>query len=321
MTGPVHQYGRQYSLTADCSTMHKSYQSQLRRCSSVNDQDSFKLKSAHDQHTNNLIFQRKVSVHEDDSGTEENERHRDHTFTEKLDHNENKPVIKSFGPISDEDFSECEIKDELTFSSYVHDLELTKNVMDNMKKYFCFDTSTVFHAEFARLISIPLLLRHNVRYYLFAEAELDHWTFMNFNLLYRQLDNAKAQFSCPNTYCQHVWTSMRARISFSVYLPKVRFIVLKIFGQNCRHCGTYTNALWYIDEVCRIIKNLALSFFETYHPDMMANVELEKNEEVIHNKQNHTHKLHYNHTQRQGRMLARHAKEYCEACRIGLCFT
>ncbi|CAF3682936.1 unnamed protein product [Rotaria socialis] len=301
--------------------MHNSYQSQLRRCSSVNDQDSFELKTDYDQHTSNLILQRKVSVHDDDSSTKENERHSEHTFTAKLDHNENKPVIQSFCPISDEDFLECEIKEELTFSSYVHDLELTKNVVDNVKKCFCFDTKTVFHAEFARLISIPLLLRHNVRYYLFAEEELVHWKFVNFNILYRQIDNAKAQFNCPNTDCQRAWTSMRARILFSVYLPTVRFIVLKIFGQNCQNCGTYTNARWYTDEICRVIKNLTLSLFETYHPDMLTNVKLEKNEEVIQNKQNHIHKLYYNHTQRQGKMLAQHANEYCEACRIGLCFT
>ena len=135
------------------------------------------------------------------------------------------------------------------FFLFFFTVELTKNIMDNRNKYFCFDTSTVFHAEFARLISIPLLLRHNVRYYLFSEEELVHWAFMNFILLYRQLDNAKAQFNCPNKYCQHVWTSMRARISFSIYLLNVRFIVLKIFGQNCQHCGTYTNALWYIGEL------------------------------------------------------------------------
>ncbi|CAF4366288.1 unnamed protein product [Rotaria socialis] len=176
--------------------MHNSYQSQLRRCSSVNDQDSFELKTDYDQHTSNLILQRKVSVHDDDSSTKENERHSEHTFTAKLDHNENKPVTQSFCPISDEDFLECEIKEELTFSSYVHD-----------------------------------------------------------------------------------------------------------------------------HEICRVIKNLTLSLFETYHPDMLTNVKLEKNEEVIQNKQNHIHKLYYNHTQRQGKMLAQHANEYCEACRIGLCFT
>ncbi len=89
-------------------------------------------------------------------------------------------------------------------------------------------------------------LCHNTRYYLFAEEELLNVPFMNVKVDYMKLDNAKAQFKCPNPYCQHAWTSMRARISFAVSQPDVGFIVLKIFGQDCQRCGAYSDALWYV---------------------------------------------------------------------------
>jgi hypothetical protein len=114
-----------------------------------------------------------------------------------------------------------------------------------LKKNICHDTTEAFHGEFARLISIPLSLCHKARYYLFAEEELVN-TDMNLHVNYLKLDNAKAQFKCPNISCQHAWTSMRARISFSISGPEPGIIVLKIFGQNCQRCHTQADALWYI---------------------------------------------------------------------------
>jgi len=114
-----------------------------------------------------------------------------------------------------------------------------------LKKDFCHDTTEAFHGEFARLISIPLSLCHNVRYYLFSKEELINPN-MNPNEYYLKLDNAKAQFKCPNTLCRKSWTSMRSRISFFVSRPEHGLIILKIFGQNCERCGTQADALWYI---------------------------------------------------------------------------
>ncbi len=114
-----------------------------------------------------------------------------------------------------------------------------------MKKNFCDDTTVAFHGEFARLISVPLSLCHNARYYLFSQEELVN-TNMNLHEYYLKLDNAKAQFKCPNTRCQKSWTSMRARISFSISGPNPGFVILKIFGQNCDRCRTPADALWYI---------------------------------------------------------------------------
>lgn len=131
-----------------------------------------------------------------------------------------------------------------------------------MKKELCFDANIVFHAEFARLISIPLLLTYHVRYYLFAEEELVYESDLDLNVSYRRIYNAKAHFKCSNTDCQYLWTSMRARILFSVILTNVGLLILKIFGQNCQHCGTYTNALWYTGRLF-LLRKFCYKFFSS----------------------------------------------------------
>lgn len=123
---------------------------------------------------------------------------------------------------------------------------MAKNIPDDMKKDFCPDTKVAFHGEFARLIGMPLSLHRKYRYYLFAHEELLGGPYQNINYGHLKLDNAKAQFQCPNRKCGHAWTSMRARISFLITPPEVGLIVLKIFGQNCQRCCQYTQALWYI---------------------------------------------------------------------------
>jgi len=188
-----------------------------------------------------------------------------------------------------------------------------------MKKDFCPDTSVAFHGEFARLISIPLSLYHDARYYLFSQEEMDD-SCMNLKYECIKLDNAKAQFKCPNTYCQHAWTSMRSRISFSITGPDTGFIILKIFGQNCQLCGTQADALWYIDEVCRVMQNLARAIFETFFPDMLNIVDLE-DEKSVQNNGKPSRRSNHDPAQRKGKMFAPHIKEHCEACRLGLCFS
>ncbi|CAF1135652.1 unnamed protein product [Rotaria sordida] len=320
MTGSTRIYNRQHSATTGSSKMEKSCGSQLRRCSSTNDRDSIELISVDDQLKENLFYKRKNSISDDDSGTEEIEQQLEYMCITNVNDNEDKLSIKSFGPNLDEGFSECEIQSESTISLIKIDLNLAKSIPDDTKKNFCFDTSVAFHGEFARLISVPLSLCHNVRYYLFAEEELINGPHMNFKAECLKLDNAKAQFKCPDTNCQHAWTSMRARISFSISSPDVGFIVLKIFGQNCQYCGTYTNALWYIDEVCRVMKNLARALFETYYPDMINNVDLEIQEVTQNEKNQSRQSSRHDPTQRKGKMLAPHVKEFCEACQRGLCF-
>ncbi|CAF3367691.1 unnamed protein product [Rotaria socialis] len=317
MTGSVPQLTRQHSSAVDHSKMNKSYPPQFRRCLSTNDQDSIKLIFNDDQLKENLysLLQKSSIDDDDDSGTEEIEQQHqlEHIFLEPCNDNENQLSIKSFGPNPDEGFSECETQDEIKVSFIKNDLKLARSIADSTKQSFCPDTRVAFHGEFARRISIPLSLCHRVRYFLFAQEELVNSSYINLIFDCVKLDNAKAQFQCPNIRCRHAWTSMRSRISFSVSSPKIGFIALEIFGQNCQHCNAHTQALWYIDEVCRVMKNLALFIFERYFPDMINTIELENN--ITPSRASR-----HDPTQRKGRMLAPHIKKHCEACRRGLCF-
>lgn len=86
-----------------------------------------------------------------------------------------------------------------------------------------------------------------MHYYLLVEEAFDNdpcgWP----NFAYVKLDNAKAQFKCPNKDCGRLWTSMRARISFKISYPGPQgFVVLKIYGQTCQSCNTPADALWYM---------------------------------------------------------------------------
>ncbi|CAF3393256.1 unnamed protein product [Rotaria socialis] len=320
MTGSIPQLTRQHSSAVDHSKMNKSYPPKFRRCLSTNDQDSIKFIFNDDRLKENLysLLQKSSINDDDDSGTEEIEQQQQQLEHNSLascndNENENQLPIKSFDQNLDEGFSECETEDEKTVSLIKNDLKLAESIADSTKQYFCPDTRVAFHGEFARRISVPLSLCHKVRYFLFAQEELANSSYANLIFDYRKLDNAKAQFQCPNIRCRHTWTSMRSRISFSVSSPKIGFIVLEIFGQNCQHCNTYTQALWYIDEVCRVMKNLALCIFERYFPDMINTIELENN--ITPSRASR-----HDPTQRKGRMLAPHVKKYFEACRRGLCF-
>ncbi|CAF1579813.1 unnamed protein product [Rotaria sp. Silwood1] len=289
-----------------------------------NDQGLIESMVDDDQHKENLFSKQKNTIDDnngDDSGTEGIEQQLEHTSITKFNDNEDKLSIQSVSPNPDEGFSECEIQDKSIHILIKNDLKLANNIPNDMKKDFCSDTKVAFHGEFARLISIPLLSCHNIHYRLFSEEEFVNIPqYMNLKFECCKLDNAKARFNCPNVRCQHSWTSMRGRISFLISSQDIGFIVLKILGQNCLHCNTYVHALWYIDEVCRVMKNLAMTIFEIYFPDMMNNVDFEK-QKFIQNDTIQFRQLHHDPIQRKGKMLASHAKEFCEACQRGLCFT
>jgi hypothetical protein len=67
------------------------------------------------------------------------------------------------------------------------------------------------------------------------------------------------------------------------------------------------------------MKNLARVLFEKYFPDMLNNVDLEYHKPIQNNMKQSRHANH-DPTQRKGKMISPHVKEYCEACRLGLCF-
>lgn len=67
------------------------------------------------------------------------------------------------------------------------------------------------------------------------------------------------------------------------------------------------------------MKNLAKFVFEQYFPEMLDKVDLtiEKPDENM-GKPNRGRN--HDPTQRKGKMYAAHVKEFCEACRLGICF-
>ena len=119
-------------------------------------------------------------------------------------------------------------------------------ILHEDKKTFCHDTREVFHGEFQRMIGAPIgLLNVGCGYYLFAEEDLPVPMLQNIPFGFAKVDNAKAQFKC--VHCNRLWTSMRARIAFSVTAPQqYGCVVLKILGQNCQQCGAPADALWYM---------------------------------------------------------------------------
>jgi len=102
-----------------------------------------------------------------------------------------------------------------------------------------------------------------VRYCLLVEdgIDIDPCEWKGFS--YVKLDNAKAQFKCANPQCRRSWTSMRARISFKISYPNPQgFIVLKIYGQNCKACETPADALWYMGKYLeKNFSSLSCCFF------------------------------------------------------------
>jgi len=135
-----------------------------------------------------------------------------------------------------------------------------------------------------------------------------------------KLDNAKAQFKCANICCQRLWTSMRARISFKISQPRPNgYIVLKIFGQKCQHCGTPADALWYMEEVCRVMGNLTKTIFKTYFPALIDYGYLQ-DEQAMEKFDKTPRRPRHDPYQRKGNMHAPHDKKFCEACQHGWCF-
>ncbi|UJR13253.1 hypothetical protein I4U23_000274 [Adineta vaga] len=321
MTGSIPQLARQHSSTATNSNLEKTQKVKVRRSSSADDSEhplALELKKID---TNEVVYRKRESTIIDyDSGTEEIEQQLEQIYFPTIDVQEDNTFKPTTGSNADEGFSEYESEEKSKVLDIKNDLILAKTIPDDTKKDFCHDTTEAFHGEFARLISIPLNLHYGARYFLFAEGELPEGFYENL-LCHRfiKVDNAKAQFKCTNPFCRHAWTSMRSRISFTIHGPNPGFIKLEILGQDCQYCGTYADAVWYIDEVCRVMKNLAKCVFETYFPDMLNCVDLEtRNSSETNMKQSYLR--HHDPTQRKGKMHAPHVKELCVACRRGLCF-
>ncbi|CAG2173111.1 unnamed protein product [Oppiella nova] len=104
--------------------------------------------------------------------------------------------------------------------------------------------------------------------------------------------------------CGHGWTSMKGRVVFwfdllSPYYSN-GFVAFKLYGQQCDRCKTdgYEQAMWYPEEVCKVLTNLynkvGQLFYGFYQPP------IEK-------------------TRRSGKPRTPHNSDLCQACKDGLC--
>ncbi|UJR34113.1 hypothetical protein I4U23_021520 [Adineta vaga] len=312
MTGSF-LFDRQHSLAAGYSNINKVERSKLRRWSSA---ESPYLSDDQQKVEEIQSFQRNQTPSDFDSGLEDSDQQNGN------DINDDEP-IGDFEADTDECIEENLLTPIATEKHTVDNnysrkylVELASSVPNIDKKEFCDNTMVVFHAECALQVSrIVNSINPNYQYYLWSEEEVNsdacQWPGCGF----LKLDNAKAQFRCTNPSCQRLWTSMRARILFKVSYPQPNgYIVLKILGQNCRNCHAFADALWYMDEVCRVMKNLFDSILAIYFP-WMVDFDLENTiENQSFQRPRHDPK------QRKGAMRAQHNRNLCEACRVGACF-
>lgn len=210
---------------------------------------------------------------------------------------------------------------------------MAAQIPDDEKKIFCETALWAWHGEFARLI-MARALTYGIDYRLIVyDAFYDCPRAYNAKYSMILLENAKAQFKCD--LCRHCWTSMRARCSFHISKPdEGAIILLKLFTQQCQYCLVDVSPLWYfgtvirhflhqkisvltmtdltLDEICRVMKNLAKTICERYLPDSMSSVQWD----VTHNGIQSVRRLY----QRKGLMLAQHNPKLCEACHLGACY-
>jgi len=78
---------------------------------------------------------------------------------------------------------------------------------------------------------------------------------------YYYRDTAKVRFVCMD--CGNAWTSMKGQVAFWYHLNHelgTGVVSFKLFGQKCKHCEPkyYEHAVWYPEEVVKVLKNVSL---------------------------------------------------------------
>lgn len=69
---------------------------------------------------------------------------------------------------------------------------------------------------------------------------------------------------------------------------------------------------WFLDEICRVMKNLAEKIYEKFFPNSFESIEWD----LKHDGTRSVRRLY----QRKGQMHAQHNQSLCEACRAQLCY-
>ncbi|CAF0981406.1 unnamed protein product [Rotaria sordida] len=212
---------------------------------------------------------------------------------------------------SNECNSECFYPNDPPTITITDDAHRAAVIRDDDKKYFCENTAWAWHGEFGRLI-MATAMTYNIDYRLMLyDARLTCPRALNASYSMMRLENAKAQFKCD--ICGHCWTSMRARCSFYISKPNEGGIVLlRLYTQQCQYCYSIVHPLWYFDEICRVMKNLALTIFKYFFPNSLSSIYWD----ITHNGTQPVRRL----FQRKGNMHTQHNSILCEACHLGLCY-
>ncbi|GFO22183.1 receptor transporting protein [Plakobranchus ocellatus] len=164
---------------------------------------------------------------------------------------------------------------------------LTKPVKINI----CHRMELVWHGEFDRLFS--QYAYHS--WYLLPTfvPPSDRWRVFK--------DSAKVRFSCQE--CGHGWTSMKGRVIFWFHLnptTNAGYVMFKLYGQQCQKChnGKYEHAMWYPEEVVKVIGNVYNRVGQIFYGFVRPPLRIDR---------------------RQGKPRNQHNAELCQACKEGLC--
>jgi len=91
---------------------------------------------------------------------------------------------------------------------------------------------------------------------------------VNRHKLFQYHDTAKVRFSCYD--CGKSWTSVKGNVVFWIFKDDVHnkgFIQFKLYGQKCVECKPklFEHAIWYEEEVERVLRNLYNKVIALYY--------------------------------------------------------
>ncbi|XP_071509474.1 receptor-transporting protein 4-like [Diadema antillarum] len=114
-------------------------------------------------------------------------------------------------------------------------------------------------------------------------------------------DSAKVRFCCQT--CGHGWTSMKGRVVFWYFfhVPYCEgHVQFKLYGQQCQRCnnGMFEPAMWYPEEVNKVLCNLYNRIGQTYYGFVKPPIRYDR---------------------RAGKPRTQHNATLCQACRDGEC--
>ncbi|XP_071946079.1 receptor-transporting protein 3-like isoform X2 [Antedon mediterranea] len=163
---------------------------------------------------------------------------------------------------------------------------------DNLYDYLPFDRmDEIWHGEFAKVFS-PFLPHI---WYLVPTPGSPSPRWKRFK------DSAKVRFCCQT--CGHGWTSMKGRVVFWYFLnyPYYEgFVHFKLYGQQCQRCnnGMYETAMWYPEEVNKVLCNLYNRIGQAYYGFVKPPMRYDR---------------------RAGKPRTQHNAALCQACQDGEC--